>query len=456
MSKTYAKIDRRSLLKSAALGAFLGPVVGRTMAHGQPGGGIKRFLVLFWPNGINHNAMGASGNESTFTYGSYFAPLEKHKADGIVFTGLHVGGVPYGKNSEFGHKSGGVGCLTCTPDEGTNKATGPSIDQFISQKLFEQKLAPMRKAPIFGVGASKIPSYGPVFHESAGKVAPTETSPKNAYDIMFGDVANSMGQDITKVIARRKSILDSALVDCKGALPALPADGKALLDYHCTRIRELEESLASLGAAGTKSCVAPKAALDAVSALTADPANYPALTDFYWKLLQVNFSCDLSRVASFTWGGTASRFNMPWVSPPILEKVDTGEKNVRDHHSHTHAGTKDSVGLFMNWYSTKVAALLEILKEKGPDGQRLLDSMAVHLTTEYGSGGPHYNGNLQCFVFGSLGGSFKTNRLLAHKPSDAKSHHAMMVSYIKAMGIKGVDSFGHPMGGSGGLPTLFA
>jgi hypothetical protein len=454
-AKVYAKIDRRGLLKHAALAAFVAPVVRSTMARAQTAP-VRRLLTVFWPNGLNHVSAGPSGSETAWAFGEYFTNLEKHRADTIAFAGLSVGGVPYGTNTEYGHQSGGKGCLTCTPDLKTGKATGPSIDQLVSQQLFEQKLAPMRKAPIFGVGASRVPSYGPVFHESAGKVAPTETDPKLAYEATFANIVLGSGQDVTKLIARRKSILDVALQDCKAQLPALPAAGRDLLDYHCTRIRELEDSLAARGVTATKACAAPKASLDMVAALNAkDPNNYPILTDFYWKLLQVIFQCDLSRVASFTWGGTAARFNMPWVNPPVLASVDTGEKNVKDHHSHTHAGTRQTIGLFMAWYGQKMSQLLDLLKEKAPDGTRLLDSMLVHFTTEYGGGGPHYNGNLACFLFGSAGGTFKTGRLLAFK-NDAKMHHAMMVSIIKAMGIKGVDQFGHPMGGSGPIPALFA
>lgn len=454
MAKTYAKIDRRGLLRNAALAAFLGPVVRSTMARGAPAQ-PKRLLVVFWPNGLNHVSAGPSGTESSFTLGEYFQPLERHKPDTIALAGLHIGGVRFGQNTEFGHMSGGIGCLTCTPDEKTRKATGPSIDQFVAQKLFEQKLAPMRKAPIFGVGASKVPSYGPVFHEAAGKVAPTETDPKLAYEATFGDVAASMGQNVDTVVARKKSILDVALQDCKAALPALPPDGRALLDYHCARIRELETSLQP-GAASLRSCTAPRAALDAVAGInTREPGKYPVLTDYFFKLIQVAYLCDLSRVVSFTWGGTAARFNMPWLTIPLIEKVDTGERNVRDHHSHTHAGTRQTIGMFMHWYMTKMAELLDLLKQKGPDGSRLLDSMVVHLTTEYGGGGPHYNGNAAMFLFGSGNGTFRTNRLLAFR-NDARAHHALMVSLVKYMGIQGVEQFGHPGGGTGPLPQLFA
>lgn len=443
------KIDRRSLMKSAAMTAFLLPIVRATMADAATAP-LRRFLVLWHPNGLNYPDAGPSGSQTAWSFGDYFSGLERHRADTIALSGMQIGGVPYGKNTEIGHKSGGMGCLTCTPDEGTGFATGPSVDQFIAQKINDQGLAPMRQAPVFGVGNSKQSPFCHVFHEAAGKPAIVENSPKIAYDSLFANVAASTGQDTSKILARKKSILDAALADCNQHLAALPADGKALLDYHCTSIRQMETNLQSSAVV----CAPPKAGYDKNSALDAgNPSNYEALTDFFFQMIQVAYLCDLTRVQSFSFGSDAARLNMPWLNPPVLATVDTGEKNVRDHHSHTHAGTRETVGMFMSWYTGKYAQFLDTLKQKLPDGSSLFDSTVVYWTTEYGGAG-HSNKDVAGFVFGNGGGTFKTNRHL-HYDNDAKHSHALMVSLIKYMGITGVDQFGHPGGGTGTLAELY-
>jgi hypothetical protein len=446
----YRKIDRRDVLRSAALTFLLAPVMRATMAKAAPSN-AQRLLVLFTPNGLNYKDAGPSGTETDFALGDYFKPIERHKADLVAFSGMHIGGVPFGENSEYGHRSGGMGCLTCTPDLKTGRATGPSVDQLIARKLNEQGKAPYLRAPVFSVGASGVSGYAHSFYEAAGKPVALQNDPKLAYDSLFAGITAGMGQDPAKIFAKKKSILDVAYADCQSYLPALPTDGRALLDYHCQRIRDLETNLQN-GLAAT--CTPPKEALDPVATLNkSDPRSYPALTDFFWKLIEVALLCDLTRVISFSFGETASRFNMPWLTVPTLATVDTGEMNVKDHHSHTHAGTRETIGLFMNWYSTKISELFDRLRAPQPGGGRLLDTTLAYWTTEYGSGGPHRNADVAMFTLGSAGGRIKTGRHLTAK-NDAKQTHALFVSMIQAMGVEGVNQFGHPMGGSGPLAAL--
>ncbi len=443
------KLHRRDLLRSAAASWLLLPVVRSTMAlAGEVP--IRRFITLFTPNGLNYVDAGPSGGETSYDVGDYYRPLERHKDALLALSGLHIGGVPFGQNTEYGHKSGGIGCLTCTPDELTGKATGPSIDQFIAQKLNDQGRAPTRRAPIYGVGTSRNGGYVPVYFESSGVIAPTETNPVAAFQAAFPNA--TAGTDVLRQLKRKKSILDAAWQDCRDHLPALSQEGKTLLDYHCTRIRELEDELTN----GINTvCLAPQSAYDPVKALNpATPDNYPPLTDFWFKLMEVSLLCDLTRVVSFTFGDDAARFNMPWVNPPQLDHVDTGETNVKDHHSHTHAGTRDSVGLFMTWYSTKIAGFIDRLRAATPAGPSLLSTTNVLWMTEYGGAG-HSNFDTPMFVFGDGGGTFRLGRHLhfsgGTEATRATPTHALFVSLIQAAGLTGINQFGHPGGGSGPL-----
>lgn len=438
------KLTRRTLLTAGPLALLLGGVERKVTA--APEDAPRRLVTLFTPNGLNYSDAGPSGGETGFSLGDYFAAFEPHRDDLIALSRLHTGGIPYGTNSELGHRAGGMGCLTCTPDEGTGHATGPSIDQLVARRLFEQGQAPVLRAPVFGIGASGVSDYAHSYYESAGEAVPLVNDPVVAYASLFSDL---MPEEAALLIARKKSVLDVSYGECKGYIASLPSEGKTLLDYHCERIRELEHNLQVFN------CTPPADALAQVSSLDHnDPNNYPALTDFFWQLLEVALMCDATRVGSLSFGNTAHRFAMPWLDAPIIDQVDTGEQNVRDHHSHTHAGTRDTVGLFMSWYATKIAELVTRLKVVQPDGSRLLDTTTVLLVSEYGADGPHYNGNAASFVFGSAGGQLATGRHLM-LDNDATRTHAMMVSLIQAMGITGVDQFGHPGGGSGPLDAMF-
>ena len=439
----HLKLPRRTLIASGPVALLLAPILRRAEADGidQP----RRFMTIFTPNGLNYLDAGPSGGETDFTLGDYYAPIEPHRDDLISLTGMYTGGLPYGNNTQLGHMGGGMGCLTCTPDENTGFATGPSIDQFIAKRLFEQGLAPTSRSPVFAVGVSGVSGYAHHYFEAAGEPVPLVNNPVEGYETLFTDLTPEQAE---LVVARKKSVLDVTYGECKSYLPNLPSEGRAQLDYHCERIRELEQNLEVF------ECTPPSEALAAVEGLDHnDPDNYPAVVDFWWDMLEVALLCDLTRVASFSFGWTASRFRMPWVNAPVIGQVDTGEENVRDHHSHTHAGTRDTVGLFMTWYATKIAEFVERLATPQPDGTCLLESTTALWTTEYGAVGAHSNSNIPNFIFGSAQGQFQTGRHY-ELDNDAANSHAMMVSLIQAMGITGVDQFGHPGGGSGPLPQI--
>jgi Protein of unknown function (DUF1552) len=469
MSKILKDFSRRSLFRSAGASLLLAPLLRAEIARAQ-NQPIKRFVSLFHPNGTMYsdNKTSPNGTETQFDFGKFYKPLEKHKAETIALTGMRVGGEPWGTqaDSEGGHDSGGWACLTCTSSKNMHQAQGPSIDQFIARKMKEQGLAPTFKAPVYQV----VESYpNRFYYEDANKPISPVRSPAAAYADLFGSVMTGPGtvsQRALALVARKKSVLDAAWNDCKGQLNLLPSDGRATLQYHCDRIRDLEMALQA--PPPTTACTPPQNALTSVAMLDVNKAeNIPALTDFFFKLMTTAFTCDLTRVASFAFGHPNARFNMPWLGDKIftIGEVNTGEKNARDHHSHTHAGTEDSIAAFMTWYATKVSELLDLFKAPQPDGTKLLDSSLLHYTTEFGGAdGAHGTWGLSMFIFTKLAG-YRTGRLLAHPivwsdyksdtaKQEAKRHHAMMVSFIKSMGITGVDQFGELQAGSGPLATL--
>ena len=454
---TYRKLDRREILKHAAMAALIGPVMRATMARAADPP-VRRLVVVFQPNGLTYVDAGPNGGETSWDVGDHFRPYDRHKSDLLAFSGMHIGGIQFGVNQETGHAAGARGCLTCMPDGGNDFATGPSIDQFVARKLFEQRLAPYVKAPVFAVGGNGADpaNHWQPWYESSGRKAAITLSPRAAFDGLFAGFTASTGTTIDRVVARRKSILDLAYADCKAMLPALPAEGRELVDYHCARIREVEQSLDAMRPGGP-SCEVPDAALGAVQGRDIyNPSSYPALASFFFKLIDAGLRCDLTRVAGLEFGYAATRFNMPWVNAPLIGEVGTGEYNVNDHHSYHHVGNREVLGRFMNWYAEQIATFVDLLKVPGPDGTRLLDSTMVHVTNEFGGDGTpsnHYNGNVPMFVFGG-GGAFRTGRHLRFD-NDGKHHHALMVSLIRGMGITGVDQFGHPAGGSGPLARMY-
>ena len=168
---TPNRFSRRSMFQSLGSMLLLAPILRSesALAQSKP---IRRFIALFHPNGSMYLGGAApSGAATGFSFGSYYQALERHRAETIAFTGLRIGGEPYGTQAgvDGGHGAGGWGCLTCTSSKNTGHATGPSIDQFIARKLNEQGLAPTPRAPVFRVGPGGGGSPSGVWRSSSSR-----------------------------------------------------------------------------------------------------------------------------------------------------------------------------------------------------------------------------------------------------------------------------------------------
>lgn len=471
MSPSPFRFARRDLFKSLAAATLLGPILraADAQAAGEP---LRRFVTFFHPNGNGYLSSGQPhGGETGFDFGTFYQALERHRAETIALTGVRLGGIPWGDEapSDGGHGSGGWACLTARSSQNTGAATGPSVDQFIARKLLEQGLAPNANAPVFrvGNGSGAWQSY----YEAAGTPVPHLTTPMTAFTRLFQGVSGTTNTAQTAALLRKKrSVLDAAWADCKAGLSALPAAGKAQLDYHCSRIRELEQTLMAPPPVAT--CSPPQADAAALAGLDVnDPNNYPTLTTFFFKLMETAFVCDVTRVASFSFGTPSARFNMPWLNLPARDFG--GGISGSDHHTYSHGELPNELARFVGWYASQVAAFLDRLKATQPDGSRLMDDTLVYWTGEVGntwpsgaSGALHDVGDHTMFVFGSMRGAFRTGRhvhlsttpWIGDKSTQARQeavhHHALLVALIQAMGIAGVNQFGDPNGGSGALSQM--
>lgn len=472
------RFRRRDLFKSAAAMALLAPILRVTEAHAQ-GAAIKRFVTLCHPNGNNIGTVGGpTGAGTNFNWGLFYPDLERHRADTIALSNVRLGGIPWGseKPDETGHAAGGWACLTARSSNNTSTATGPSVDQFIARRLFEQQRAPTPNAPVFRVGPMASSGWQ-MHYEAAARPVPHITTPMQAFSTLFSNVmgmgtGNAGNQAVAQAVARKKSILDTAWQDCKSGLSVLPAEGRVQLDEYCSRIRDLESTLVVPMMPPMAATCAPPAVGTLATIDPNNPSNYEAISDYFFKCIEAAFICDVTRVASFTYGTSAVRFNMPWLGLPNHDFGSGITGN--DHHTYSHGNLPNEQARFVRWYATRFATLLDRLKTRQSDGSRLLDSTLVYWTGEIGNTYPpgasgilHDIATHVMFVFGSMGGLFKTGRLhnfsstvFANQSSstaraEAVHHHGLLVSLIQAMGVTGVNQFGDPNGGSGPLQVLY-
>ena len=189
---TPRNVPRRTILRGAAGAAlalpWLASLAPRTArAATAP---IKRFIVMFSPNGTLPGAWTPTGTETSFTLGPILAPLAPHQADLVVVAGLNQQG-----GGGDGHQNGMGGMLTGTglnpgPFAGQGAAPagwamGPSVDQRIAAAMN----APTKYRSLeLGVQVNAADNWGRMIYRTANQPLPPNDDPADVYARVFTDL----------------------------------------------------------------------------------------------------------------------------------------------------------------------------------------------------------------------------------------------------------------------------
>jgi hypothetical protein len=184
-------------------------------------------------------------------------------------------------------------------------------------------------------------------------------------------------------------------------------------------------------------CAQPKRAMvptDADSVRTG--ADTELLSPFFMDMISAAFTCNLTKVASVTFGypggGDAGGLRMPWLG-------FTEPLHAISHHG-GNAVPLDKYWKMHNWIAGQVAGLMQKLAAvPSPSGTgTLLDDTTIYWFNRHGDGNTHSNFALPNLILGGTGGYFQMGRYLQ---LPATSPTKVLISIANAMGVD-VPSFG--------------
>jgi hypothetical protein len=453
------KIARRRLLQNAALFGALWPAFGRTRRALADVTVPRRVVIVFSPNGPQHVRGPAEAVGDGFALHDWWSPLERHRSSGAFFAGCMQAGVPYGEHNEYGHQSGGTGALTARTTEGTNHATGPSLDQFIGQELARRGAITPKRSLLYGLH-DRTGNWGPWYEGPGASVDPI-FDPYLALADLIPTVGASGRDQVRRALTRKHFLLDRAVDDCRLLSRELGTEARARLETHCANLEALEAGVAA-SLASRPACTTPDApatdlpeGTNFLGRETRDQA-FRAFTE----LTALAFSCDITRVVGLSFGAAAARFAIPEVHGiPASGTVNSGDSGPQ-HHAWTHQPDSEealqALGGFYRWYSSRVAELLDKLATTmDVDGRPLSETTLVLWTSELGwNDGGHPNRNIPILLFGNSDGAFRTDRMFdgGGTTESAAVVHQLFVSIIHHMGLTDVESFGNH--GTGPLEWL--
>jgi Protein of unknown function (DUF1552) len=453
------RLGRRDLVRLLGSAAFALPCLelfGREL-RAQAAGKIAKYAVFcYTPDGVNQAAFWPKGGETDFELSPILTPFAAHRdkllvmgpqvANGSVKsgTGLAYAGptpqhqAPVTLAARVGHgcKAGGSNCTTddfglpyLDQSTAVNNIDGPSMDQVIGKAVVGNSLFSSLNFGMHPIGGD-TPSD--INYAENGTALKRMASADEAWNRVFGMPTGPSASDVS---AQRKqtAVTDFLHARFTSLRPQLSAYDQRVLDAHLTSLRAYEEQVKKRSESTCQQPVRATVPSDATSVRTG--ADTEKLAPFYMDLITSAFSCDLTKVATVTFGypggGDAGGLRMPWLG-------FTDPLHMVSHHG-GDATRLDKYKQMHTWIAQQIAGLLDRLAAvKDSNGVSLLDQTVVYWFNRHGDGDSHSNWGLPNVLLGGVGGYFKMGRYLQLPTTNPTQ---VLISIANAMGVE-VPTFG--------------
>ncbi len=462
-------LRRRDLIQwlgSAALALpYLELFEGEARAQAAAGATSKFAVFCYTPDGVNENAFWPTGTTTSFQLSPILSPFEPFK-DKMLILGPQMNGAtpvsgtgltyadrtpqhqaPVTLSARVGRGCSSVG-LFCSADKdfglpyvvdqamANNRIDGPSIDQVIAASVQGGSLFSSLNFGVHPVGGG-TPSD--INYASDGTPLKRMATADEAWNRVLGMPV--MGPSTSSTDLHKLAAFTNYLHGRFATLrPQLSAYDRQLLDGHLSSLGTYEDRKSRLlMMSQAAACTPPvKAAVPTDADSVRTGADTQFLSPFFMDMIATAFACNLTKVASMTFGypggGDAGGLRMPWLG--FTEPL---------HQISHHGNVPTNLDKYMKmnrWVASQVAYLMAKLAAI-PDGtgKTLLDQTTIYWFNRHGDGNAHSNTNLPNILLGGTGGYFKMGRYLQ---LPATSPTQVLVSIANAMGVN-VPTFGEHM-----------
>jgi len=487
-----SSLGRRAFLRTAAGLAVALPLLetNTRVARAAPGTNAQgiplRFIVVFRHGGTATNVkkydineagtlLDGSGDQQggnlwwptdkgeTLVLGPIHSILEDLKQKLLVFTAVDnaVGVIhsPYGGDHGWANKTILTSAMATEKPDGTGgtvvEPQGPSIDQFLAQRLKAQMTLPFTTVDV-GVRGHQ---YGTPFFQAAGQQVQSETEPGKAFDTYLGGVGS--GTPNPALVRRQAlglSVFDGVGASFRDLSPRLSSQDRLVVDAHLTHLTELERRIKVLQ---TVTCTVP--AINQSTEYDKKEVG-PIMVDIVLAALR----CGLTQVATLNIADIITSW-LPQPFGPVAFDIGHSLHHVARDCGATGAESakgqlwRDEMLINRQWCMGLFKRLAEGL-ESVPEGNgTMLDNSLILYTSEFSNGSFHSVNDMPLIMAGSAGNYFRTGRHINCNKSTAPlgyhsntGTHNLYTSILNAFGFPdthfGLDDPG--LGFKGPIPGL--
>jgi len=423
-------LSRRTLLRGAGAAVALPFLDAMTPAFGRSlPPAPKRMLYVYVPTGILPQYWTPSSTGRDFAFERVMKPLEKHRENVLVMTGLSAQSVAAPLQDGAGDHARAVASylngVRPRKTSGADMRAGISVDQVAARTLGKKtKLGSLEltceNTRTVGECDSYSCAYQTLSYKSATEPLIAEMNPRVVFDRMFGDmdVSGSL-RDRNNDAAYRKSVLDLTLQDSQRLQREVGPTDRRKLDEYFSCIRELEMQL-------DKAATQLKVKLpNGVQSPAGIPSNFAEHAQLMFGLIKLAFQTDTTRVATFMLAREGGLRPYPEIGVPDA------------HHSISHHGNDpvliEKLAKIETYHMEQFARFIGDIKST-PDGSgTLLDHCAIVYGAGLADPNVHDHDHCPTLLVGNAGAPIKLARHVRFRPGTPISNlHLTMLDAVGA------------------------
>lgn len=409
-------MPRRSFLRGA--GATLAlpflDAMRPLMAAGSSASLPVRIALLYMPNGVRADRWTPEGKGRGFKLSPILSPLEKHRENLLILTGLQ-NKASFTGDGHYVKTGGWLTGTTITKTTGSDIAAGGiSMDQIAAQHLGKNTKLPsleLGTEPV-ATGIDTNVNYTRLYAshiswKTSTVPLPCEINPRVAFDRLFR--GRSKGGE--KQAADDKSVLDLVSTDAKRLQAKLGQADKNKLEQYLESIREVERRIeaeaATLGAGENlppellkrldeldKRISKSMGKASREEELNSRPRfDHGEHCRIMMDLMVLAFWSDSTRVSSFMFGNDVTGRNFSF-----LEGVNGGHHDL-SHHSNDPKKL-DQYEKINRWHVEQYGYMLDRMKEIKEGDGNLLDRSMVAFGSPIRDGNAHDPKNVPIVIAG--------------------------------------------------------
>ena len=270
MMITKKAIPRRTMLRGVgatlALPLLDGMVPALTAMAKTPARRVARFCAVYVPNGIIMKDWTPAAEGSAFELSPTLKPLEAHRRQLLVLSGLDNTGASSRTGNPGSHaKPAGAFLTGVEPLQTTSSSSldlGISMDQILAKTISQDTPLPSLELGLEGADTvNGVGTCGVGFNcayqntlawASPSTPLPVEPNPRVVFERLFGDIESTDPAARSARLRRQSSILDSVLDKVRHLHGEVGRRDQRKLDEYVDSVREIERRIQNAEANGRK------------------------------------------------------------------------------------------------------------------------------------------------------------------------------------------------------------